>query len=286
MRKNKLFPYLLILPFVLLLIIFRFTPIVITAFRSFFAQNNAEFVYKGLDNFKKMFTDPLLGKSIINTFIIFAIYMIISLPILIIVAYSISKLKKGKKIYLSIFYLPTLIGAFAFAIIYRYLFTYDGLINSILFSIFRLKIKWLEVGLNAKIVFSLAMAWGSFGMSVLLLVNTFNSVPQEVIDSALIDGAKKAKMITHIILPYAYKVLRFVVLTGFIATLNLLELPFNLTQGAPNNETVTLGYYIYKVAFSYNDFSYASTIGLSIFIFGFMIIVIFKKLVRVYAKNN
>lgn len=284
-RRRNLFPYLLILPFLVLLVIFRLVPVLVTLFRSFYNFQNGTYIYLAFSNFSRMFHDQLLLKSLFNTAVIFVLYLVIKIPALILISYWIAWLKKPKRVYLSILYLPTLIGTFAFAIIYRYLFTYDGLINDVLFRLFKLKINWLGVGFNAKVVLALAMSWGGFGLSVLLLANAFNSVPQEVLESAAIDGASNMQKLVKIMLPYSRKVLGFIVLSGFIATLNLLDLPFNLTQGAPNNATVTLGFYIYKVAFSYNDFSYAATIGITLFIVAFIIYSLFRKVVREYAQN-
>ena len=72
-------------------------------------------------------------------------------------------------------YLPTLVGTFI-AIIYRYLFTYDGIINSMLFSLLKIKINWLDNGFNAKNVFVIAMIWSSLGINTLLIVNALNNI--------------------------------------------------------------------------------------------------------------
>ncbi|HHX70706.1 MAG TPA: sugar ABC transporter permease [Gallicola sp.] len=182
-------------------------------------------------------------------------------------------------------YLPTLVGTFAFAIIYRYLFTYDGIINSMLFSLLKIKINWLDNGFNAKNVFVIAMIWSSLGINTLLIVNALNNIPKDVLESAEVDGSNNFQSLIYIMIPYIKKLILFVVLTTFVATVNLLDLPYNLTQGAPNFETMTLGFYIYKVAFGYRDFSYAATIGITIFVLFIFIYISFKKVVSVYEKN-
>lgn len=238
---------------------------IMTGIRSIFEFQNGSWAYNNFEWFEKVFTDIDFYNAILNTFLIFVIYTLIKIPLVILTALLLSTMGKGQKIYLKFMYLPMLVGMFAYGIIFRYMFTYDGIINSVLYSVLKIKIDWLGNSLAAQNVLVFAMLWGSFGISVLMVTNVINRIPRNILDYARIEGSSWFRTLWKIILPAIKPIVFTIMMLSLIETIGLIDVPMNLTQGGPEMSTVTLGYYIYKQALDYSNFSYASTISIVLF---------------------
>lgn len=278
MLRNKGFKYLLLIPLIAFIIIFKFLPLVYSLINSLTLSmvNGSHKI--NLENYLALFKDKLLLKSIVNSIQIFVIYIIIKVPLLLVYSTIIASFKKSKKTYLSMLYLPSVVGGFAFAIIFRYLFTYNGIVNSVLINLFNFKIDWFGNGLAAKSVVAFSILWSSFGISIFFMVNRVSNIEKDVVESMDMDGINFYQKIRYQVFPYTKSIIAYTIFIGLVEVLGLVDVSINLTSGGPNNETVTLGYYLYKVAFDYNDFSYASTIGIAILVITIIILIIFKLL--------
>lgn len=284
MDKRNLFPYLILLPFIAFFIIFKVVPIGNTFFRSLFDVVNQENIYNGFDNYIKMFNDLDFYRSILNTFIMILVYLVMKIPLIILFGTILYNIKRGKNTYLKLIYIPTLVGMFAFAIIYRYLFSYDGYVNDMLHAMFKIRIDWFGNSFTAQSVVAMAVMWSNFGFTLIMFLNTMESIPKEIIKAAKIDRASNFKIVFRIILPNMIPLFGYIILMAIIEMVGLVDVPMNLTGGAPDGSTVTLGYYIYINALDYWDFSYAATIGSVLFgvLFALLISRKRKKAYEVY----
>jgi len=129
MHKNKYFPLLLITPFIIFFVLFRLLPILFTAITSVVDFNNSDMNLVFFDNIKSMINDNIFWKSIINTLLIFIFYIIIKFLFIFFIANLLEDVRR-KRLVLLFLYLPTLVGLFAYAIIFKYVFTYQGVINN------------------------------------------------------------------------------------------------------------------------------------------------------------
>lgn len=277
MKKSWIFAVVLLIPFFLFFAIFKLLPIIFTSYRSIFEIDGGETVFIGFKNYSAFFQDSLIWKAAWNTFAILIIYVFIKIPLIIIFGTFISTLGKIKKVYLKLLYLPALVGMFAYAIIYRYLFSYDGVINSVLYFLFHFKINWFGQSFAARSVVAFALLWSGFGISLLMTINAISTIPKSIFEYALLEGANLFVIIQKIIIPYIIPVLRTILFYSIIETIGLVDVPMNLTGGAPEQTTVTLGYYLYVTAFDYWNFSYSAAIGIIMFIVIFVLSLLFTK---------
>lgn len=220
--------------------------------------------YHGFSNYIDMFQDVMLFQSMVNTVMIFMLYVIIKMPLLIVISIIIRELKRNKSLYIKTLYLPALVGGFAYAIMYRYLFTHQGIVNHVLDITIGIRIDWLGEAFFARHVIVFAMLWGSFGIHILMLVNALNNVPSEQLEYSALEGATFIDRMRYIFIPHVKPLLKVLVFISLIETIGMIDVPLNLTNGGPYQSTMTLGLYVYKQAFHYSDFSYASTIGVLI----------------------
>lgn len=274
MFKGRFFPLLLILPFFILFILYKALPIVITMIDSVVEiGGRTEFIL--FDNINLMIKDTLFWKSLINTFFIFIIYIILNFSFIFFVSYLIEGVK-NQRIILLILYLPTLVGLFAYAIIFRYVFTYQGTFNDLLYTSFRLRIDWFGKPWNARLMISLATLWGSAGFYTLFYINSLKNISQSYYDVIKINGGNRIDKLLYLQIPFTLPVLKTILFISLVEMIALIEIPMNLTMGSPNQSTITISYYVYIQAIEYGNFSYAAILGFVILLLGILVFVIRK----------
>jgi lactose/L-arabinose transport system permease protein len=239
-------------------------------------------VYHGFSNYTMMFKDTLFYQVLVNTAAIFLLYLFYKIPFLIVISVIIREMRRNKRIYLKTLYLPALVGGFAYAIIYRYLFTYQGIVNHVLNLVTGIQIDWLGEAFFARQVIVFAMLWGSFGIHILMLVNALNNISNEQLEYGSLEGATFFARIRYIYVPHAKPLLKMLVFISLIETIGIIDVPLNLTNGGPYQSTITLGLYVYKQAFQYSNFSYASTIGVLILFLSIVFFFLFGRKETLY----
>jgi len=275
MHKNKVFPYLLLLPFLVLFGLFKTLPIIYTFIESVVNIDDNGIFLVLFKNIDIMINDNLFWKSLTNTLIIFLIYIVIKFFLIFIVSNLLEDIKHNK-LYLLILYLPNIIGLFAYAIIFRYIFTYHGVLNNVFDSLFGLRIDWLGNSWNSRVMLSIATLWGSLGFYTLLYFNSLRNIPKTYFEVFSINGGNSFQKLVFLQIPLTIPVIKTIIFMSLIEIIALIEIPMNLTMGGPNRSTITISYYVYIQAIEYANFSYAATLGLMIMLFGFLIFYIKK----------
>lgn len=276
MRSRNIFIWGLLAPFFFFLLFFRVIPIVGT-FLELVDMNSLAGTY---EIFLRGLRDLLFWTSLRNTFTIFCFILIIKIPLAVGLSLILSKVPKGlRKVSLSILYIPSVIGSFAYAIFFRYLFTFNGVVNTLVHTWLGFQIPWFDSSLAAQIMLSLTMIWSSLGIATLFFLNGMLKIPQDYYDVLAVNGGKLRHEVFWIVLPNLKPQIKTIIFYTILESLLIVDLPMNLTQGGPDNSSLTIGYYIFKQAFQFGDFSYASVLGLFL-----MILVLFLLGVRKLAK--
>lgn len=259
----KTAPYIFIFPAVLFFLLFTAYPIVQSFILSFKKSEGGTTSFVGLDNYIRLFQDPLFYQSITNTLII----LIVQVPIMIFMALVLanflnSSLLKMKGLFRVAFFSPAVTSLVAASVIFLLLLNPDyGIINYTL-SFFDIdSIGWLNDPFWAKVSIILVTIWRWTGYNMIILLAGLQGIPENLYEAARIDGAGKARQFFSITIPQLKPVILFTLVTSTIGTLQLFDEPYNLTGGGPVNSTTTITMYLYQNAFQYFDFEYASAIA-------------------------
>jgi lactose/L-arabinose transport system permease protein len=261
MQKHNYIPYILLIPFLIVFVFFRIIPLLSTFYTSFFQTIQGEINFIFLKQLRTMINDTLFWGSLSNTVTMFLMYLVIKFPLLIILSIWIQSIKH-KRIALIIIYIPTLVGMFAYAIMFRYLFTYNGVINYLIDSLFGISFDWFGNPFFSRLVIVIAVIWGSLGFYILLYMNTLKNIPKYLYDVIKINGGTFFDSLRYLVLPLTYPILKSIIFLSILEFLLLIDVPLILTQGGPQLKTMTISYYIYLQAIEYSNFSYAATIGI------------------------
>lgn len=263
MRYQK-WGYIFLIPFVVVYIGFSLIPLITTVYNSFFenyrsglAQVGPNFV--GLSNFKAIFSDGDIWIYAKNTLIMWVLGFVpqILVSLLLGAWFSDSRLRlKGAGFFKTVIYLPNLIMASAFAMLFFTLFSDGGPINSLLMQMGILKEPyqflsnvWSTRGLVAFMNF---IMW--FGNTTILLMAGMMGVDTSLFEAAEVDGATSTQVFYRVTLPLLRPILVYVLITSLIGGLQMFDVPQVLTNGSgdPVRSSMTLIMFLNKQLFSKN----------------------------------
>ncbi|GGK38841.1 lactose ABC transporter permease [Deinococcus malanensis] len=265
-RRRKRFnmaPWLFALPVLVLLTLFMLYPIAQSLILSF--QRNLDGVDKfaGLAQYQRLANDEVFRTAAVNTALFFIMQVPLTLAIALGIAYVLNR--PGfplSGLFQSAFFLPTVMGLATAGILFRTLLNEDlGIINYMLGAMGLAGIPWVSNPWWAKVSISAVLLWRAVGFNVIIYLAALQSVAKELYEAAEIDGATDRQKFWHITLPAVRPVLLFTAIMSTLATINLFDEVMVLTGGGPADGTLTLGLYLYRVAFQNFDHNYGSAIA-------------------------
>ena len=263
MRFNR-WGYIFLIPFMAVFVIFQLIPLITTIYNSFFEsymsglkQIGPNFV--GLKNYVQLLTQGDLLKYFKNTMIMWVMGFIpqILLSLLLGAWFTNPQLKlKCQRFFKTVIYLPNLIMASAFAMLFFTLFAKTGPINSILVStgIFKEQYDFMaHVGSVRGLVAAMnCLMW--FGNTTILLMAGMMGISDSLYEAAEVDGATPTQIFFRITLPLLRPIFIYVIITSLIGGLQMFDVPQILTNGTgdPMRTSMTLIMYLNKHLFSKN----------------------------------
>ncbi|MEK3784980.1 MULTISPECIES: carbohydrate ABC transporter permease [Paenibacillus] len=268
--KTDMTGWLFILVAVLMIFIFYFYPMIQALFLSFQTGTGARMSFNGIDNYKRLFTDTVFITAVKNTFI----YLIIQVPLMILLSLFISVLLndrnlKFKGFFRTAIFLPCITSLVAYSVVFKYLFSNNGLVNSFLMNVHLVSepIQWLTDPFWAKVTIILAITWRWTGYNMIFYLSGLQNIDPSIYEAAKIDGASATRQFFNITVPLLKPIILFTSITSTIGTLQLFDEVMNITKGGPANATLSISQYIYNLSFKYSsDFGYAATVSYSIVI--------------------
>jgi multiple sugar transport system permease protein len=281
-NKRSLVPYFFTSPLVLLLLFITLIPVLYSIFLSLSywplekLREAPEFI--GFDNYFRMLYDQRLISSL--KFTLF--FTITSVPIEIILGLLVALILNtnfpGRQIVRSIFVLPLAVSMLVTGLIWRYIFNYDyGLLNFLLGIFHVAPIPWLIQSPWPQISLVIAEVWIQMPFCVLVLLAGLQSIPEDLYESAKLDGASGIKILRFITLPLLRPPILVVSLITITNAVRSFELAYSITGGGPMQSTETFSFLAYQVGFRYFDLPYAAAISWFILAINLIISLIFLK---------
>lgn len=262
LKKNRLYGLLFASPAIVYFAVFFVFPFCYASFLGFQEYNllsPPEFI--GIDNYTKMFSDPMFWNSIKVT----VIYVIGScVPVCIfalLFAILFNRKFKGRQVYLTIFLMACLMGLIPSCMAWKTLLHRDfGLFNKIFFESWGFKgsLDWLQdpnLSLLAMIIVSLSTGIPYYSI---YLIGAVASVPDSYYEVGQIEGANFFQRLRYITLPSIKPVFLFVVIVSIISAFQYIGPFYVITGGGPIDSTRVISLYTFNNAFEFQNFGYAS----------------------------
>ncbi len=278
-RKEERTAYLFLLPWILGFIIFTAGPMIASAYLSLTSYDllsAPQFV--GLNNFKEMFLrDELFWHSLKVT----AIYSLVSVPLSIIIGYTLALLLnqniKGLAFFRTIYYMPAVVSGVAVAILFQWIFNPElGLVNAILYKFGIQGPGWFASVDWALPTFIIISLW-SVGGSIVIYLAGLQGIPTELYEAAELDGAGGLKKLRYITIPMTTPVIFLQLIMGIINSFQVFTQAYVITGGGPAYATLFYVLYLYQNGWQFFRMGYASALAWVLFaIIVSLTLIIFK----------
>ncbi|MEY4545612.1 MAG: hypothetical protein RL685_1807 [Pseudomonadota bacterium] len=226
--------------------------------------SDARFV--GLDNYANMFADHTFRSSLWITLGYVLITVPLKLAFALFIAFVLNFKLRGINFFRTAYYLPSILGgSVAVAVVWRYVFAGDGLLNQALLLAGLGTINWLGEPGTALLTIILLRLW-QFGSAMVVFLAGLQGIPQDLYEAATLDGAGPWRIFRRVTLPLLTPVVFFNFIMQAVQAFQEFNGPYVVTGGGPLKSTYLLPLMIYEEAFKYFDLGYASAISWFLFV--------------------
>ncbi|RKS75473.1 multiple sugar transport system permease protein/raffinose/stachyose/melibiose transport system permease protein [Motilibacter peucedani] len=242
------------------------------------------FDFAGLANFRKLFDDPALMPAIWFT-VKYAVCITVGQ---VLMGYGLSLLylfflKHAGGVIRTLVFFPVVLPTVAVSLLFQKFFEYapqTGPVNSLLDAVGIGGIDWFGSAGKAFVVIAIMDIWRSMGFYAVLLYAGLLDIPDELIESAALDGANGWRLIKNIIIPLSLPVLVSSVVFSINGTLKAFDSIYALTGGGPGTSTTPLTLYMFQTSFSYGDYGYGATVALTLTLICLLVTVVIFRATR------
>jgi multiple sugar transport system permease protein len=262
--------YVFLLPGALIFSVFTVAALVFAFYLTFHRWSiiEPEKPFVGLTNYRDMVHDEQFVGSVLNTAYFTGASVPLSMGIGLLLALLVNLPLRFRSVFRTAFYLPVVTPFVVSAILWKWLYNGDyGLFNYYLLKahIIDQPLLWLsdkDLAMPAVILMSV---WAGVGFSMVVYLAGLQAIPEELYESARLDGAGPLGRLRYITIPMLRPTTLFLLVIGIISSLQVFTQIFVMTNGGPVNKTTTMVYYMYLWAFKYYDMGYASTLAFALF---------------------
>jgi len=291
-NSPKVAPYVFVLPFILIFVIFFIYPIASTILMSFqkISIGHAEFV--GFENYLTLFSSSDFPVAIRNslTYTILTLLVLIPCPLLLACMLN-SKSMRGSGFFRAIFFLPILCSLVVAGMMFRFMFneTDSALVNSVVINLFGGNaVRWLSLRWPAMAVLVLLATWRWTGMNIMYFLSGLNAIPNELYEASEVDGASTWQRFWNITIPLVMPSIIYVLTISIYGGLAMFVESRMLwaSRASPLNIGLTIVGLVYRQGIDQADFGYASAAGLVLLVVVLAINLIQLRLTGVIGKDN
>ena len=242
---------------------------------------NGDKHFIGLANYAEIFSDEVFRKALVNTLIFTVACLIFQFLIGFLLALFFNKTFKIAKPVRGLLMIPWMMPMTVTALMFKFMFSTDvGIINYILrcLNIIDSNIEWLTTPGTAMVAVVMANIWIGIPFNTILLSTGLTTIPQELYESASVDGANKFQKLISITLPLLRPTIESILVLGFIYTFKVYDLVYVMTEGGPVNSTHLLSTYSYKLSFDMFQYSKGSAVANVLFVILLLVGMLYIKI--------
>lgn len=286
-RKKYGFLAFCLLPGFVCFLIFTVYPLANGLYMSFFKwsgmSSNRAFI--GLENYKRLFSDPVIPKTIANDYFLVVVKVIFIMFLAILFAVILSQFRfRETPFYRFVFFFPNVMPVVTTAILWIFIFSNNmGLLNAILRAVGleEWARPWLGTSSTALPSLAAPLIWAGIGLFMLMLMGAIGNISTSIYEAVELEGATRWQKFIYITIPLIWPQIKTSIIYIIITTLNgsyvLVQL---MTKGGPNNATQVMGSYLYQQAFVHYNFGYGATIGVMILVLTLVTVLLMQRLLK------
>lgn len=271
-----------LLPALVIYAVFAIYPIIQSFYYSLVEWNGfSGKTFIGLDNYVKLFQDPLFWNSAKNNIFIVIASVLGQVPIALFIALLLNRKLKGVKIFRTIGFMPVVLSTVVISLTWNLIYnTKNGMINELLRAVGLdfLAQNWLGDTKWSMIAVSITVIWQFIGLYLIIFLAALQNIPEEVLEAAKIDGASEWVTTWKITVPIIWDTIIVAVILCISGSLRTFDLIYVMTHGGPSHSTDVMALYMFNETFTKLQYGYGSAVSVTIFFFSLILIFIVTKL--------
>lgn len=270
--------------FVLGMVLFPIIYTLVLSFHSWRMSANIPWKFVGLENYVDLFSDSRFPNAVLRTFIFALIALAFEIVLGMVIAIYLDRVFFGKNFVKTAFLLPMVATPVAIGMVWKLIYEPNiGILNTIIRNMNGPKIDWL--GASGKALYSLVAVdiwqWTPFVM--LIISAGLTSIPLELFEAAMVDGAGGIKIVFKVTLPLLRPTIYTAVLLRLIDVLKTFDIIYSMTQGGPGFATETMNILSFRQAFEFLQFGEASA---TLIIFFIIVMVIAALTIKLKSRTE
>jgi multiple sugar transport system permease protein len=263
---------LMVTPALVLLLVFFFVPVLLAFILAF---TNARLIspeparFNGIENFTRLFSDPLFWTSLRNTLYFAIIVVPLQSAFALMLALLINVKVRGTNFFRTMYFIPVVTSIVVVSILWRFMYQPDGLVNSILQAVSFNTIQgadWLNNTKTAMPAIMFMSIWQAVGFHMVIWLSGLQTISADLYEAAELDGAGSWQKFRYVTWPGLRDTRTFILVTITIAALSLFAQINIMTDGGPLNSTSTLVYQAVRIGYKQQQTAYASALSLVFFL--------------------
>ena len=266
MGKRKLKNYLYLAPAFVIFCAVVIFPTVYSVYLSFFSWNGVkpkELV--GLKNYINLFTaDKVFKTALLNNIKWLLLTMIFTVAVSLLLAVMLNRQFKGRTFFRAVFYFPYMLSWIVAGLVWQWIFNPSAGFLAQIYDLFgweRGNVIWLSNPKTALFFVFIAALWQGTGQPMILFLSGLQTIPNDVLEAAKIDGANNIQAFFRVTIPMLKETFVVVFATLIIASLKVYDIIKVMTGGGPNDATQTLATYMYSQTFRYSNLGMGSAVA-------------------------
>ncbi|WP_298332529.1 sugar ABC transporter permease [Haloactinopolyspora sp.] len=224
------------------------------------------FTFTGAANYQRLIDDPSFVDSLKASGIFSAGLVVLNVGLALLLAVMLNQRMRGTTTFRTFFFSPVVVSLVAWTILWGFLLQADGGINGFLSQIGVDGPNWLRREDTAMLSVIVVQVFKNVGLNMVLFLAALQGVPGEIREAARVDGASAWRSFRSITIPLISPTILLVSILTIVGSLQVFAQIAVLTQGGPGTSTTVLVYYLYQQAFQFNEFGYASTVSVVLFL--------------------
>lgn len=284
MYKDKKIVWIFLLPALLFLVGFLYIPFFMSVYNSFFSISDLAAINKtwvGIGNYAELMRDTNIHTALGNTLIMMILTVVFELGLGAVFALFVDSIRRGAKFYRTVFFFPVVISATAIGLMFVLFYEYNiGLFNQVLMKFGAEKHLWMTTS-SALYMIAIPTVWQYVGFYFVLILTGISTIPEDIYESAYLDGITGFKKTIYITLPLIKGVLKSSLILVITGTLKIFDLAWTIApKGIPDGSTYLLGTYQYNMVYEAYRVGYGCAIAVLIVVLGLGISLLVNKFLK------
>lgn len=261
--KDKKYAIIFLSPALILISVFLINPLIQTFYYSLTDWRNFSLVrpFIGLENYKRLFEDPVIFTALKNTLMLIVLSIIIEVGFALLISLLLNEIKKGFKLFRTIYFLPVVISGSAIGLMFYLSYQYNyGLLNNIILAMGFEKKVWLTEQSSA-ILTQIPYLWQNVGFYVVILLTAISKIPSDLYESASLEGVSGMKRAFYVTIPLIWSDTVTAIALVITTATKVFDIVYTISGGGPMDSSQLLSTYMYQSAFSSDNQGYGSAIA-------------------------